>query len=151
MMFTPQPPILATITETLDLARELLQVLNKESEALAAMRLKAPVGFAEAKSRLIAAYSYKLEELRAATMQPEAEPALAELRALNDEVMAAAQHNAAMLSGAMDANRRVIDLVIKAARQQSMPPSSGYSRVGNRAQAPKTSDRATSVLITRKL
>ncbi len=150
MTLTP-PPILTAITETSDLARELLAVLTAETEALTKMCSKVPAGFAEAKTRLVAAYSYKLEELRDAVMVPDAEPALAELRRLNDQVMATAKHNAAVLAGAMDANRRLIDLVIKAARQQAAPPSSGYSRIGNRAQAPKTSDRATSVLITRKL
>jgi flagellar biosynthesis/type III secretory pathway chaperone len=144
-------PILAAIAETADLARELLNVLTQEAEALSRMRLKAPTGFAEAKTRLVAAYAYKLEELREVPMDPAAEPALAELRVLNDEVMVAAKHNAAVLAGVMDANRRLIDLVIKAASQQSMPASTGYGRIGNRAKAPKPSDRGNSVLITRKL
>lgn len=86
-------------------------------------------------------------------MTAEAEPALTELRALNNEVMAAAKHNAAVLAGAMDANRRLIDLVIKAATHQATTQASaGYGRIGNRAKAPKASERATSsVLITRKL
>ncbi len=153
MVPTPpsSPQILTVIGETADLARELLGVLNREADALATMRLKAPTGFAEAKTRLIAAYAYKLEELREAPMMPAAEPALAELKALNEQVMAAAKHNAAVLAGAMDANRRLIDLVIKAASQQAAQTTVGYSRIGNRAKAPKASERATSVLITRKL
>ena len=90
------PPILDVIAETTDLARQLLNVLRREAEALTAMKLKAPGGFTEAKTRLISAYAYKLEELRDTPMVPAAEPALADLRVLNDEVMAAATHNAAV-------------------------------------------------------
>ncbi len=144
------PPILDVIAETTDLARQLLNVLRREAEALTAMKLKAPGGFTEAKTRLISAYAYKLEELRDTPMVPAAEPALADLRVLNDEVMAAATHNAAVLQGAMNANRQLIDLVVKAAAQHAKPTPGGYGRIGNRPTAPKSGDRASPVMMTRK-
>ena len=104
-----EAPILAIVASAAQLAHELLDVLRREGEALAAMRLKAPTGFAEAKNRLVVAYSYKLEELQEAVMAPEAKGALAELKALNAEVMAAARRNAAALEGALEGNRRLLD------------------------------------------
>ena len=115
------------------------------------MRLKAPTGFAEAKNRLVVAYSYKLEELQEAVMAPEAKGALAELKALNAEVMAAARRNAAALEGALEGNRRLLDIVIETMNQQRPPATVGYSRVGNRAAPPRRSPASSSMMITRSL
>ena len=60
----PPAPILTVASEATAIARELLDVLQRESAALAAMRLQAPTGFAEIKNRLVVAYRYKLEELQ---------------------------------------------------------------------------------------
>ena len=144
-------PIQQTIAETATLARELLDVLRREAQALATMKLEAPTGFAEAKNRLIAAYAYKLEELREVDMAPAAEPALGELRHLNDEVLAAARQNAAVLEGAMAGNKRLLEIVVKAAGQQRAPATVGYGRIGNRAVAPRHSGAAGSLMITRNL
>ena len=147
----PEAPILRVIAATAALARELLDTLNREAQALAAMKLTAPRGFAEAKTRLVAAYGYKLEELREATMVPEAEAALAELRVLNDELMMAARHNAAAIEGAMDGNRRLLDLVVKAVSDKRAPTTVGYGRVGNRATAPRGTGPSVSMMITKSL
>ena len=147
---SPPAPILAIVAETSAIARELLDVLQRESAALGAMRLQAPTGFAEIKNRLVVAYRYKLEELQEAASAPEAKPALDELKALNTEVMAAARHNAAVLEGALNGNHRLIDLLIKAAERRRGPTTVGYGRVGNRA-APPRAGTATSVMITRRL
>ena len=146
----PPAPILTVASEATAIARELLDVLQRESAALAAMRLQAPTGFAEIKNRLVVAYRYKLEELQEAAQVPEAKAALDELKAINVEVMAAARHNAAVLEGALDGNRRLIDLLIKAAERRRGPTTVGYGRVGNRA-APPRPGAATSVMITRRL
>ena len=143
--------ILAVIASAADLARELLDVLQRESQALATMKLVAPAGFAGIKNQLVVAYRYKLEELQEVPMVPEAEPALAELKALNTEVMAAARHNAAALEGALEGNRRLLEIVVKAMDQQRVPATVGYSRVGNRAAPPRHSPASSSVMITRNL
>ena len=144
-------PIFAIIASAVDLAHELLDVLRREGEALAAMRLEAPTGFAETKNRLVVAYRYKLEELQESPLVPGADAALAELKALNPEVMAAARTNAAALEGAMEGNRRLLEIVVKAMDQQRAPATVGYGRVGNRATAPRRSPASSSVLITRNL
>ena len=144
-------PIFAIIASAVDLAHELLDVLRREGEALAAMRLEAPTGFAETKNRLVVAYRYKLEELQESPLVPGADAALAELKALNTEVMAAARTNAAALEGAMEGNRRLLEIVVKAMDQQRAPATVGYGRVGNRATAPRRSPASSSVLITRNL
>lgn len=152
---SPRPaaeaPILAIVASAVRLAHELLEVLRREGEALAAMRLEAPTGFADAKNRLVVAYSYKLEELQEAPPAPGAETALAELKALNAEVMAAARRNAAALEGALEGNRRLLDIVITAMNQSRTPATVGYSRVGNRAAPPRRSNASSSMMITRNL
>ncbi|MEI6987416.1 MAG: hypothetical protein WCK65_14935 [Rhodospirillaceae bacterium] len=145
------PPILGVIAESADLARSLLDVLLREAEALGAMKLKAPTGFAEVKTRLIAAYAFKLEELREVPMVPAAESALAELRVLNDRVMDAARHNAAALEGAIEANKRLLEIVVKAVGEQSAPPTVGYGRIGNRSAVLRQGGPGVSMMITRKL
>ena len=147
----PSLPVFRTIAETAQLAHELLDVLQRESQALGVMKLEAPSGFAEAKNRLIAAYAYKLEELREAEMAPEAEPALAELRRLNDEVLATARKNAALLEGAMNGNRRLLEIMVKVVGQQRAPATVGYGRIGNRAAPPRKAGSAGSMMITRSL
>lgn len=147
----PPSPTLGVIADTADLARELLDVLNREAAALTAMKLQAPTGYAEAKTRLIAAYTVKLEELREQPRGPEAEEAIAALRALNEAVLDAARRNAAMLQGAMDGNRRMIEIVVKAVERERAPATVGYGRLGNRATAPRFNDRAAPMMITRNL
>ena len=144
-------PIYAIIASAVDLAHELLDVLRREGEALAAMCLEAPTGFAEIKNRLVVAYRYKLEELQESPLVPGAETALAELKSLNIEVMAAARTNAAALEGAMEGNRRLLEIVVKAMDQQRAPATVGYGRVGNRATAPRRSPASTSVMLARRL
>ncbi len=146
-----EAPILRIVASATDLARELLEVLRREGEALAAMRLEAPTGFAEIKNRLAVAYGYKLEELQEVPVTPEAEAALVELKALNTAVMTAARANAAALEGAIDGNRRLLEIVITAVDKQRAPATVGYSRVGNRAALPRRSPASASVMITRSL
>ena len=150
MTATAQAPIHAILASAADLARELLEVLDNEGEALAAMKLEAPAGFAETKSRLVVAYRYKLEELQEAPMVPEAGAALAELKTLNADVMAAARRHAAALEGALEGNRRLLEIVVKAVEKQRPPATVGYGRVGNRAAPPRRAP-AASVMITRSL
>ncbi len=144
-------PVLGIIASAIELARELLDVLRRESEALAVMRLEAPTGFIEAKNRMVVAYRYKLEELQEAVLGPEAEPELLQLKEINQAVMAAARHNAAALEGAIEGNQRLLDIIVKAMDEQRTPATVGYSRLGNRAAPPKRSPASASVMITRKL
>ncbi|MEI6558965.1 MAG: hypothetical protein WCO00_11210 [Rhodospirillaceae bacterium] len=146
-----EAPILAIIASAADLARELLEVLQREAQALATMRLEAPSGFTEIKNRLVVAYGYKLEELQEAPMAAEAEAALAELKTLNAAVMSAARTNAAALEGAMEGNRRLLEIVVKAVEQQRAPATVGYGRVGNRAAPPRRAQSSASMMITRNL
>ncbi len=148
---TAKAAILGVIESATEITRELLVALRHESQALAAMRLTAPVGFAEAKGRLVIAYQYKLEELRECPMVPEAETALATLKELNVEVMAAARTNAAVLQGAITGSTRLLEIVIKAMAQRQPPPAVGYSRVGNHATLPRRSATSGSVMFTRRL
>ncbi|MBI1209143.1 MAG: hypothetical protein GC191_17865 [Azospirillum sp.] len=131
----PASPLMASMTEAIALARDLIDLLARENAALAHRRLDAPAGYAEAKTRLIQAYEIKLEELAGATpseLQAEAAAtALAELKAANLTLQAAAQSNAAALRGAIDANRQVLDIVVNAAKQR-LPAQSGYGRQGGR-------------------
>lgn len=146
-----EAPVLGIIASAIDLAQELLEVLERESQALAVMRLEAPTGFMEAKNRLVVAYRYKLEELQEAVIVPAAGPELAKLKEINEAVMAAARHNAAALEGAIEGNQRLLDLIVKAMDQQRAPVTVGYSRLGNRAAPPKRSPASASVMITRRL
>ncbi len=147
----PEAPIFAIIASATDLACELLDVLCREAEALAAMRLEAPKGFAETKNRLVVAYSYVLEELQETPLAPGTDAALARLKALNTDVMTAARSNAAALEGALEANRRMLDIVIKAMDRQRAPTTVGYGRVGNRSASPRRTPASASVLMTRTL
>ena len=144
-------PIFPIIAGAVNLARELLDVLHREREAIASMRLEAPTGFAEIKSRLVVAYRYKLEELQESSLAPGSEAALAELRALNTKVMDAARTNAAALEGAIEGNQRLLEIVILAVSKQKAPATVGYGRTGNRSTAPRRSPTPTSVMITRSL
>jgi flagellar biosynthesis/type III secretory pathway chaperone len=152
--FAPQPPqttpITQLIADTSALAQDLLDILRRESEALASQRLMASTGFVEAKTRLISAYASKMEELREATMVAEAEPALAELRALNARVLESARANAAALQGAMDAGNRLLEIVVKSVNRQRAPATVGYGRLGNRP-SPRTSGRTTPMMVTKRL
>jgi tetratricopeptide (TPR) repeat protein len=110
MTCPPQPlPLLATIAEVARLARELISVLTRESEALAGV-----ADLARAKTGLTAAYGQALERLRDLPKAPEAEPVLAELRALDAQLRTAAQHNAAALAVAQGAIGRTPETSLEA-------------------------------------
>jgi len=109
------------IDETIAIARVLLDLLHEEARALAAMKIDAPTGFAEAKHRLSLAYAGKLKELKDSGALRTAEPVLGDLLALNEAVRDAARRNAAQLQGAMEANRRLIAIMRQAADRPAMP------------------------------
>jgi flagellar biosynthesis/type III secretory pathway chaperone len=117
------------LAETLELAQALLGVLERENAALAATKFGEVGQLVEAKNRLIGAYGFKLEEIRDSAMTADAEPVLAELRRLNEQVLRMAEANAAALQGAIEGNQQVLDLILRAAGQQAPVPA-GYGRSG---------------------
>ena len=129
--------ILGGIEDSASLARELLDVLRRESSALSAMPLSPPTEFAQTMGRLVVAYRYKLTELKDAPMVPEAKAPLDELKNLNTEVMAAARTNSATLQGAIDGNRRFLEIVIAATTRPHPAGEISYGRVGDRAALPR--------------
>lgn len=133
-------PLLA-IADAIKAARALLAVLQREAKALAAMKIHAPTGFAEAKTRLTATYAESLRALAAAGLAPEEEPALAELVAVNAELKAAALHNTALLQGAIDANRRMIAILANAQALRRAPVSAWYAHRRQRAATPTKARR----------
>ena len=102
------------IGETIGVARVLLDMLTEEAAALVSMKHGAPTGFAEAKHRLSFIYAGKLQELKDTGALRTLEPALGELLSLNQSVREAAQRNADLLQGAMEANRRLIVIMAMA-------------------------------------
>ncbi|MEI8393967.1 MAG: hypothetical protein WCF85_04470 [Rhodospirillaceae bacterium] len=143
--------IMETIADTTDIGRQLFDALEREAAALAAMKHhQPPTGFAEVKIKLITAYSHKMEELRDATIGPEAKEALSELKKLNEQVLTAARRNAAALEGALKANQLMLDIVVKSVESHRRPATVGYGRTGARPSA-RNSGTATSLMITRNL
>ncbi len=90
------------------LAHALIDILRRESRALAVMTFEVPNGFIEAKCRLIAAYTNKIEVVSRIPEVPETISALGELHMLNVEVLAAARHNALQIQGAIDGHRVLV-------------------------------------------
>ena len=94
MTCSPEPsPLSAAIAEASGRARELIEVLKREAEALAGAGGVAPAGLIEVKAGLIAAYAHALERLRETPCVPELTldelRALDELKALDAELMMA--------------------------------------------------------------
>ena len=124
---TPDAGPLVAIAAAIKAARALLGVLQREAKALAAMKIHAPTGYAEAKTRLTAAYADSLRVLAASGLAPEDEPALAALIEVNTELKAAAIHNTALLQGAIDANRRLIEIMAQAMARRPAPVAAWYA------------------------
>lgn len=134
----PRPAILAILEDAQALAERLLQVLDEEAVALDAMKLDAPAALIEIKSRLIAAYEIRMEEIQEAPRPLPAEAAslLETLRGTNKQVLKAAEANGVALQAALDANRQVVDIILRAAGEQQRRDSGvGYGRVGMRPAA----------------
>ncbi len=124
----PSPPPL--LADTIALARSLQDALSRESAAVAAMDVRHLAGFTAVKKVLIAAYLVKLEEIRESAAALAGEPALTELRTLNASVMTLARRNGALLRGAIDATRSIIDVAMAARFPPRTPPAITYRADG---------------------
>jgi len=154
------PPGVTALLEIVGRAQELMAnlitTLADEVGAVSTMGRDAPSGFAEAKTRFSAALQITLEELGQVSADDRAHPtASAALKALEEDfriLREAANHNAAALQGAIDANRMMLDLIAETARTQQ-PRTAGYGRTGAAASGGGAyrSPGAQPVMLTRKL
>ena len=105
------------------LAHALIDILRRESRALATATFEVPAEFIDAKCRLVALYTNKVEMVQSIPALPETNSAQEELRMLNAELMTLARHNAMQIQGAIDGRRLLLAIMADKGARPAYQPS----------------------------
>ena len=125
------------LTELIDISSQLASVLERENTALTHYDRKSLQPLLDEKTRLGRAYESRMETLGGeAEALAEADPDLSRhLREVGAQVRDLISRNARLLKIAIEANRRVVDLIAEAVKA-STPGPGVYGKRGKAAAAP---------------